>query len=406
MTTVGWIGLGHIGTPMAQRVRAAGFELLVWARRRDAAAPLVEAGAVWCDDVLELARRCDTVCTCVGGPDDVLDLHRRLMPAARPGTLFIDLSTASPATAVESARIASGVGVQVLDAPVTGGVAGATRGTLTTFVGGSAEALARARPLLQAFSARIAPCGPSGGGYRVKLINQLLMVGSLLAVADAAMLARAAGLDGAALKDALAGGSGSSALVRQLLAAHDGARRRRQFLAGPAAQGPAPGARRSAGLAHADAPAGRRAGRSGCGLPAPRPRRRPADAALPPRRLLGKGAVSVFGRPGATDMSPTDTIGLPALERRLAHDLACLQLPAPRWTPELLHDGQPVADVAIVGAGMAGLALAAALIHRGLAVAVYDEAPAGLEGPWATTRAWKRCAAPSSWPGRRWASRR
>lgn len=209
---VGWIGVGHIGLPMAQRVRAAGFELAVWARRRDAAAPLLDAGALWCDDPATLARSCDTVCTCVGGPDDVLGLHRTLMAAARPGTLFIDHSTAAPGTAVESARIASGVGVATLDAPVTGGVAGAMRGTLTTFVGGDPAALARARPLLQAFSARIAPCGPHGAGYRVKLVNQTLMVGSLLAVADAAMLARAAGLDGPALKDALAGGSGSSPL--------------------------------------------------------------------------------------------------------------------------------------------------------------------------------------------------
>jgi 3-hydroxyisobutyrate dehydrogenase-like beta-hydroxyacid dehydrogenase len=74
---VGWIGLGHIGTPMAQRVRAAGFDMHVWARRRDAAAPLVDAGAAWCDDAQDLARQCDIVCTCVGGPDDVLDLHRR-----------------------------------------------------------------------------------------------------------------------------------------------------------------------------------------------------------------------------------------------------------------------------------------------------------------------------------------
>jgi 3-hydroxyisobutyrate dehydrogenase-like beta-hydroxyacid dehydrogenase len=209
---VGWVGVGHIGAPMAQRVRAAGFELAVWARRREAAAELLGAGAIWCDDPATLARSCDTVCTCVGGPDDVLGLHRTMMAAARPGTLFIDHSTAAPGTAGESARIASGVGVATLDAPVTGGVAGATRGTLTTFVGGDPAALARARPLLQAFSARIAPCGPHGAGYRVKLVNQTLMVGSLLAVADAAMLARAAGLDGPTLKDALAGGSGSSAL--------------------------------------------------------------------------------------------------------------------------------------------------------------------------------------------------
>lgn len=208
---VGWIGVGRIGLPMARRVLEAGFELRVWARRRASASALLDAGATWCDDPQELARQCDTVCTCVGGPDDVLGLHQQLMPAARPDTLFIDHSTASPATATASARIASGVGVQVLDAPVTGGVAGATRGTLTTFVGGDTAALERARPLLQAFSARIAACGAAGAGYHVKLINQTLMAGALLAVADAAMLARTAGLDAATLKDVLAGGSGSSA---------------------------------------------------------------------------------------------------------------------------------------------------------------------------------------------------
>ena len=79
------------------------------------------------------------------------------------------------------------------------------------------------------------------------------------------------------------------------------------------------------------------------------------------------------------------TSGLAALEARLADELAFLQLPAPRWTPALEHEGQPVADVAIVGAGMTGLALAAALVQRGVSVVAYDEAPAGLEGPWATT---------------------
>jgi len=84
-------------------------------------------------------------------------------------------------------------------------------------------------------------------------------------------------------------------------------------------------------------------------------------------------------------MGAPEPIGLAALQARLAFELACLQLPVPRWTPETWHQGQPVADVAIVGAGMAGLTLAAALQHKGLAVALYDEAPAGLEGPWATT---------------------
>jgi len=87
----------------------------------------------------------------------------------------------------------------------------------------------------------------------------------------------------------------------------------------------------------------------------------------------------------ARDDSGAVTTGLAALEARLADELAFLQLPAPRWTPMLEHDGEPVADVAIIGAGMTGLAVTAALVQRGLAVVAYDEAPAGLEGPWATT---------------------
>ena len=91
--------------------------------------------------------------------------------------------------------------------------------------------------------------------------------------------------------------------------------------------------------------------------------------------------------------------GLAALEARLAYELACLQLPASRWTPERMHEGSEVADVAIVGAGMAGLALAAALLHRGIAVVVYDQAPAGAEGPWATTARMETLRSPKQLAG-------
>jgi 3-hydroxyisobutyrate dehydrogenase-like beta-hydroxyacid dehydrogenase len=209
-SAVGWIGLGSIGLPMAQRLLGAGHALHTWARRRDAAAPLLQAGATWHDDPATLAAACDSVFTCVGGPDDVAELQRRLMPRARAGTLFVDCSTAAPRTGQDAERLASDVGVLALDAPVTGGVAGAQRGTLTTFIGGSAAAAARAQPLLATFCQRQVHAGGAGSGYRLKLVNQALMAGSLLAVADAAAWARAAGLDGAQLHDALAGGSGGS----------------------------------------------------------------------------------------------------------------------------------------------------------------------------------------------------
>lgn len=210
MSGVGWIGVGSIGLPMAQRLLGAGHALHVWARRRDAAAALLQAGATWHDDPATLAAACDAVFTCVGGPDDVAGLQRQLMPRARAGTLFIDCSTAAPRTGQDAERLASDVGVLALDAPVTGGVAGAQRGTLTSFIGGSADAVARAQPLLAAFCQRQVHAGGAGSGYRLKLVNQALMAGSLLAVADAAAWARAAGLDGGLLHDALASGSGGS----------------------------------------------------------------------------------------------------------------------------------------------------------------------------------------------------
>ncbi len=212
MLKVGWIGLGHIGAPMAARVLAAGHALQVWARNPAGTAALQAAGATVASTAAALARDNDVVCTCVGGPDDVLGLHRQLMPLARPGTLFIDCSTAAPRTGEASAALAAAHGQRALDAPVTGGVAGAQRGSLTTFVGGDAAVLDSARPLLASFSARVLHSGGAGAGYRVKLINQTLMAGALMGLADGARLARAAGLDAAWLKDALGSGSGASAL--------------------------------------------------------------------------------------------------------------------------------------------------------------------------------------------------
>lgn len=103
--------------------------------------------------------------------------------------------------------------------------------------------------------------------------------------------------------------------------------------------------------------------------------------------------------PGIAETVPGPSQGLLALERRLAYDLACLQLPAARWTSLKTHQGLPVADVAIIGAGMAGLALAAALHHRGVAVVIYDEAAQGWEGPWATTARMETLRSPKQLPG-------
>ena len=212
-TRIGWIGLGRMGLPMAQRVRAAGWSLSVWARRSDTTAPLRDAGAAVAATPEDLARGCACVVTMVGGPADVDALHAVLMPAATPGTLFIDMSTAAPATAEAAQDRAARHGHTALDAPVTGGVAGAQRGTLMAFVGGEATALERARPLLEVLCQRLVPCGAAGSGYRTKLVNQTLMAGALMGVADGLRLARAAGLEADFLRQALAGGTGASTIL-------------------------------------------------------------------------------------------------------------------------------------------------------------------------------------------------
>jgi 3-hydroxyisobutyrate dehydrogenase-like beta-hydroxyacid dehydrogenase len=215
--TIGWIGLGAMGLPMARRLLADDCELFVWARRADSASALVEAGAQRADDPEALAQRCDVVFTIVGGPADVVALHRRMLPHARHGAAFVDMTTASPAAANELEALARTAGAAWLDCPVTGGAAGARNGTLTIFAGGDEATVERCRPLLSRLGSRIVPCGPAGGGYRMKLVNQTIMAGALLGIAQGAAFARACGLSAAHVGDALGAGTASGPLFQSYL---------------------------------------------------------------------------------------------------------------------------------------------------------------------------------------------
>lgn len=202
---------------MAQRVREAGFPLAVWARRREAAQVLIDQGADWSESPEALAGRCDVVVTMLTGPADVIDVHRRMLPHARQDAIFIDMTTAAPKTARELAALAPGADVAQLDCPVTGGVTAARQGKLTVFVGSEADVLARCRTVLQTLGERIVHCGASGSGYRMKLVNQTIMAGALLGIAEGAALARASGLDAAAVVDALGTGTASGPLFHSYL---------------------------------------------------------------------------------------------------------------------------------------------------------------------------------------------
>jgi 3-hydroxyisobutyrate dehydrogenase len=158
----------------------------------------------------QLAAACDAVVLCVSADGDVLDVVDAMAPGLRPGSVVIDCSTVSAATARQAARRLGGHQVDFLDAPVSGGVEGARDGTLAIMVGGDAKAFERARPVLAAMGRAVTHFGPSGAGQAAKATNQIMCAGIIQAVGEAMAFAKAEGLPLEALIDTLGKGAGSS----------------------------------------------------------------------------------------------------------------------------------------------------------------------------------------------------
>jgi 3-hydroxyisobutyrate dehydrogenase len=197
---IGYIGLGIMGGGMARNLLKAGFELTVWNRTAERMQPLVEAGAKAAKDPAEVAANSDIVIICVSDTPDVQAVvlgenPPGLLHGLRPGTLVVDMSTISPSATRELAERLAEKGARMLDAPVSGGSEGAARGTLSIMIGGEAEDVARARPVLEAMGKAITHVGGHGAGQMVKLVNQILVVGHALAMSEALLFAQAGGLD-------------------------------------------------------------------------------------------------------------------------------------------------------------------------------------------------------------------
>ena len=213
---LGFIGLGAMGAPMASHLLGAGHELAVWARRADAANALVAAGALACRSPAELAARSEVVISIVTGSADVEALvlgEHGLAAGLAAGSVHVDMSTISPGCARNLAAHHAGRGVGWLDAPVSGGEQGAIDATLAIMAGGEAETLARVRPLLEVVGKRIVHVGPAGAGQVAKACNQMIMVAAIQAGAEAMRLAQAHGVDLAAVRQALMGGSAASRVL-------------------------------------------------------------------------------------------------------------------------------------------------------------------------------------------------
>lgn len=210
---VGFAGLGTMGSAMAANLARAGFPLTVWNRTPGRAGSLLELGAVEANSPRELARASDVVVACLTDAPQVGEVlfgPEGLASGFAKGSLFIDCSTISPASTVEFAARLAQLGVAMLDAPVSGGSEGAQAGTLTIMVGGEPADVERAQLVLQALGRTITHLGPIGSGQVAKAVNQVILCGTYLGVAEGIVLAIKAGVDARRLVAALSGGAAGS----------------------------------------------------------------------------------------------------------------------------------------------------------------------------------------------------
>jgi 2-hydroxy-3-oxopropionate reductase len=218
MSTVGFIGLGIMGSPMAVHLQTAGHLVSGYNKRRDTAGPLVAAGGRKASSIADAVQGADVVAIMVpdsadvqevlAGPDGVFD-------SAAPGTLVIDFSSIRPDVTAALAATARERGLRLLDAPVSGGEAGAKDAVLSIMVGGSAEDFAAAQPILDAVGKTIVHVGPNGAGQTVKAANQLIVGTNIQVLAEALVFLEAYGVDTEAAMDVLGGGLAGSTVLQQ-----------------------------------------------------------------------------------------------------------------------------------------------------------------------------------------------
>jgi 3-hydroxyisobutyrate dehydrogenase len=211
-----FLGLGAIGAPMARHLAKPGspFKVAVWNRTFEKAVAFAAArGATHAETPAEAAAMADVVITCFPVSADVervLEGPNGLLATMRQGSTLVDCTSGDPATSRRIAARLAERGIGFLDAPVSGGVAGAEAGTLTVMVGGDAATLARVRPVLEAFGKKIVHCGPVGAGDAVKAVNNALLAMHLVGTAEGLLALRKAGVDPAVALDVINTSSGRS----------------------------------------------------------------------------------------------------------------------------------------------------------------------------------------------------
>ncbi len=216
--TVGFIGLGLMGRPMAKNLLKAGFPVVAHNRSQGPVDDVVSAGAQRAGSPAEVAKKATRIITMVPDSPDVelvLEGPNGVFGAMQRGTILIDMSTIAPAVARRLAAKAKTLGATMLDAPVSGGEIGAINASLSIMVGGDASAFATVKPILDAMgnAERVVRIGDAGAGQTCKVCNQMVIGGALAAVSEAFALARKAGVDPALVRQALLGGFAASRVL-------------------------------------------------------------------------------------------------------------------------------------------------------------------------------------------------
>jgi 2-hydroxy-3-oxopropionate reductase len=218
MTHIGFIGLGIMGSPMAVHLATAGHSVAGYNRTPEKAGPLTAAGGRAAGSIADAVRDAEVVCVMVPDSPDVQQVlagEGGVFASAKPGTLIIDFSTIRPDVAAELARRARAKGFRLLDAPVSGGEAGAVNASLSIMVGGKADDFEAAKPVFDLVGKTVVHVGPSGCGQTVKAANQLIVAANIQALAEAVVFLEAYGVDTKAALDVLGGGLAGSKVLDQ-----------------------------------------------------------------------------------------------------------------------------------------------------------------------------------------------
>lgn len=216
---IGFIGMGIMGAPMVQRLLKAGCDVTVYNRTRSKAERAIKEGAGWGNNPAEVARGSDILITCVTDTPDVREVllgENGVIEGARAGLICVDMSTISPAATKEMGAELAKKGVALIDAPISGGEIGAIEGKLSIMMGGEKEMVEKVRPIMDVMGRKVTWCGPLGCGQITKLANQIMVIHTIMSIAEGFAFAEKAGLDLQTTLDVTSAGAAGSHSLKAL----------------------------------------------------------------------------------------------------------------------------------------------------------------------------------------------